>query len=120
MSDPGDGFPQDRRSREPGNLGIGVDKIGFGNDAYQGVITCENPYSLLSASRSCTVIAQQIEQNKNFAKASDYRRGSTSQRNPITPVRMEQMKQFRTQGLSIASIVRQIGCSMGRVCHRKQ
>jgi len=43
------------------------------------------------------VIAQQIGRNKNFVKenfekATGYRRGSTSQRNPITPQRVEQMK----------------------------
>ncbi len=71
---------------------------------------------------SCTVIAQQIERNKNFVKehfekTTGYRRGSTYQRNPITPQRVEQMKQLRTQGLSIASVARQVGCSVGSVCH---
>jgi RNA polymerase sigma factor (sigma-70 family) len=71
---------------------------------------------------SCTVIAQQIGRNKNFVKehfekATGYRRGSTNQRNPITPQRVVQMKTLRTQGLSIASIARQVGCSVGSVCH---
>ncbi len=71
---------------------------------------------------SCTVIAQRIGRNKNFVKehfekATGYRRGSTSQRNPITPQRVEQMKQLRTQGLSIASVAKQVGCSVGSVSH---
>jgi DNA-directed RNA polymerase specialized sigma24 family protein/transposase-like protein len=71
---------------------------------------------------SCSVIAQRIGRNKNFVKenfekATGYRRGSNNQRNPITPQRVEQMKTLRTQGLSIASIAKNVGCSTGSVCH---
>lgn len=71
---------------------------------------------------SCSVIAQWIGRNKNFVKenfekATGYRRGSNNQRNPITPQRVEQMKQLRTQGLSIATIAKNVGCSTGSVCH---
>jgi transposase len=71
---------------------------------------------------SCSVIAQRIGRNKNFVKenferATGYRRGSNNQRNPITPQRVEQMKALRTQGLSIASIAKNVGCSTGSVCH---
>jgi DNA-directed RNA polymerase specialized sigma24 family protein/transposase-like protein len=71
---------------------------------------------------SCSVIAQRIGRNKNFVKeyfekATGYRRGANNQRNPITPQRVEQMKQLRTQGLSMASIARNVGCSTGSVCH---
>jgi DNA-directed RNA polymerase specialized sigma24 family protein len=71
---------------------------------------------------SCSVIAQRIGRNKNFVKANfekatGYRRGSNNQRNPITPQRVEQMKELRTEGLSIASIAKNVGCSTGSVCH---
>jgi hypothetical protein len=68
------------------------------------------------------VIAERIGRNKNFVKenfekATGYRRGANNQRNPITPQRVEQMKALRTQGLSMASIAKSIGCSTGSVCH---
>ncbi len=71
---------------------------------------------------SCSVIAERIGRNKNFVKANfekatGYRRGANNQRNPITPQRVEQMKMLRTQGLSMASIAKTIGCSTGSVCH---
>jgi DNA-directed RNA polymerase specialized sigma24 family protein len=71
---------------------------------------------------SCSVIAERIGRNKNFVKenferATGYRRGANNQRNPITPQRVEEMKTLRTQGLSMASIARSIGCSTGSVCH---
>jgi DNA-directed RNA polymerase specialized sigma24 family protein/transposase-like protein len=71
---------------------------------------------------SCSVIAQRIGRNKNFVKenfekATGYRRGANNQRNPITPERVERMKHLRTQGLSIASIAKNVGCSTGSVCH---
>ena len=71
---------------------------------------------------SCSIIAERIGRNKNFVKenferATGYRRGANNQRNPITPQRVEQMKTLRTQGLSMASIAKTIGCSTGSVCH---
>jgi DNA-directed RNA polymerase specialized sigma24 family protein len=71
---------------------------------------------------SCSIIAERIGRNKNFVKgnfekATGYRRGSNNQRNPITPQRVERMKELRTQGLSMASIAKTIGCSTGSVCN---
>jgi len=71
---------------------------------------------------SCSVIAQRIGRNKNFVKenfekATGYRRGANNQRNPITLQHVEQMKTLRTQGLSIAAIAKNVGCSTGSVCH---
>jgi DNA-directed RNA polymerase specialized sigma24 family protein len=71
---------------------------------------------------SCSVIAERLGRNKNFVKehfekATGYRRGANNQRNPITPQRVEQMKILRTQGLSMASIARSVGCSTGSVCY---
>jgi DNA-directed RNA polymerase specialized sigma24 family protein len=71
---------------------------------------------------SCSVIAQRIGRNKNFVKehfekATGYRRGANNQRNPITPQRIEQIKQLRTEGLSMASIAKSVGCSTGSVCY---
>ncbi len=71
---------------------------------------------------SCSVIAARIGRNKNFVKehferATGYRRGANNQRNPITPQRVEQMKILRTQGLSMAAIAKNVGCSTGSVCH---
>jgi transposase len=70
---------------------------------------------------SCSAIAERIGRCKgfvkeNFERATGYRRGANNQRNPITPQRVEQMKTLQSQGLSMATIAKTVGCSAGSVC----